>query len=46
MSKVENKRPVDYTVRDRSFEKNMIRQNVEHLGWQDRLRKEREAYNA
>ena len=43
---IQNKRPVDYSVRDRSIEKAMPMQNVAHLGWKDRLRKEREAYNA
>ena len=36
---------VDYSRRDRSVEKNMFKENTQHLVWKDRLRKEREGFN-
>ncbi len=36
---------VDYSQRDRSAETKMFKENLTHLVWKDRLRKEREGFN-
>jgi hypothetical protein len=40
-----NRSPIDYTRRDRNFERMMIRENRDHHIWKEKLRKEKNGFH-